>query len=75
MNKGTEPTGVLLASGEAIYTEEELKAIADYVVENDIYVVASVLGHKDVNTTRRHYAATNEELKRNARNSVKLREQ
>lgn len=46
-----------------------------YEEEQDIYLVAEILGHKDVNTTRRHYAATNEELKRNARNSVKLREQ
>lgn len=27
MKKGTEPTGVVLASGEAIYTEEELNAL------------------------------------------------
>ena len=41
----------------------------------DIYVVAAVLGHKDINTTRRHYAATSEEIKRKAAKSVKLREE
>ncbi|MCL1944410.1 MAG: tyrosine-type recombinase/integrase [Firmicutes bacterium] len=39
----------------------------------DIYVVAEVLGHKDVNTTKKHYAQTNEDIKRNAANTVKLR--
>lgn len=41
----------------------------------DIYVVAAVLGHKDINTTRKHYAATSEEIKRKAAKSVKLREE
>ncbi len=40
----------------------------------DIYVVATVLGHKDINTTRRHYAATSDELKRKAAKTVKLRD-
>ena len=40
----------------------------------DIYAVAEVLGHKDVNTTRKHYAAQSEEIKRAALNSVKLRD-
>ncbi len=40
----------------------------------DIYVVAAVLGHKDINTTRRHYAATSEDIKRRAARSVKLRD-
>jgi site-specific recombinase XerD len=41
---------------------------------NDIYLVADVLGHKDVNTTRKHYAAQDEERRRNAANKVQLRE-
>lgn len=41
----------------------------------DIYVVATVLGHKDINTTRRHYAATSDDLKRKAANTVKLRDE
>lgn len=40
----------------------------------DIYVVADVLGHKDINTTRRHYAATSDDIKRRAVKSVKLRD-
>ena len=40
----------------------------------DIYLVADVLGHKDVNTTRKHYAAQEEERRRRAANAVKLRE-
>ena len=40
---------------------------------NDIYVVAEVLGHKDVNTTKRHYAAINEQIKREASQHVNLR--
>lgn len=40
----------------------------------DIYVVADVLGHKDINTTRRHYAATSDDIRRKAAKSVKLRD-
>ena len=39
----------------------------------DIYVVADVLGHKDVNTTKRHYAAITEDIRRNAATKVNLR--
>ena len=45
-----------------------------YRESNDIYLVADVLGHKDVNTTRRHYAAQADERRRSAANKVKLRE-
>lgn len=44
-----------------------------YNATNDIYLVASVLGHKDVNTTRKHYADIYDETKKEARNAVKLR--
>lgn len=44
-----------------------------YQESKDIYLVADVLGHKDVNTTRKHYAEIVEENKRQARNIVKLR--
>lgn len=44
-----------------------------YRETNDIYVVADVLGHKDVNTTRKHYAAISEDIKRTASTKVKLR--
>ncbi len=46
-----------------------------YHETNDIYVVADVLGHKDVNTTRKHYAAMSDDIRRRASTKVKLREQ
>lgn len=49
--------------GTALYKETE-----------DIYLVADVLGHSDVNTTRRHYAAQADERRRMAAKAVKLRE-
>ena len=33
-----------------------------YRETGDIYLVADVLGHKDVNTTRKHYAAIDEDV-------------
>lgn len=45
-----------------------------YRETGDIYLVADVLGHKDVNTTRRHYAALEDERRKSAANVVKLRE-
>ncbi|MDO4291984.1 MAG: tyrosine-type recombinase/integrase [Eubacteriales bacterium] len=45
-----------------------------YQETGDIYLVADVLGHKDVNTTRKHYAAMKDENKRKAARTVKLRE-
>ena len=45
-----------------------------YRETGDIYLVADVLGHKDVNTTRRHYAAIEEDRRRGAANIVRLRE-
>ena len=37
-----------------------------YRQTNDIYVVADCLGHKDVNTTKRHYAAITEDIRKKA---------
>lgn len=45
-----------------------------YQETGDIYLVADVLGHKDVNTTRRHYAAMQEENRRRAAKVVRLRD-
>ncbi len=45
-----------------------------YRETNDIYVVADVLGHKDVNTTRKHYAAISDDIRRNAAKKVKFRQ-
>ncbi len=44
-----------------------------YRETGDIYLVADVLGHTDVNTTKKHYAALEDERRRSARNRVKLR--
>ena len=44
-----------------------------YRATGDIYLVADVLGHKDVNTTRKHYAAIEEDRRKSARNIVRLR--
>lgn len=45
-----------------------------YQETGDIYLVADVLGHSDVNTTRKHYAAMEDQRRRSARNAVRLRE-
>lgn len=45
-----------------------------YRETGDIYLVADVLGHKDVNTTRKHYAAIEEDRRRSAAKYVHLRE-
>lgn len=45
-----------------------------YRETGDIYLVADVLGHKDVNTTKKHYAAIEDSRRRSAAGKVKLRE-
>lgn len=45
-----------------------------YQETGDIYLVADVLGHKDVNTTRKHYAALEDNRRRQAAKAVQLRE-
>lgn len=44
-----------------------------YRETGDIYAVADFLGHKDVNTTRKHYAAIGEDSRKNAAKLVKIR--
>lgn len=44
-----------------------------YQQTGDIYLVAEVLGHNDVNTTRKHYAAMDDDQKRSAADAVTLR--
>ena len=44
-----------------------------YQQTGDIYLVADVLGHKDVNTTKKHYAAMSEENRQRAAKAVKIR--
>ena len=43
-----------------------------YRQTGDIYLVAEVLGHNDVNTTRKHYAALDDDKKRQAASAVQL---
>lgn len=45
-----------------------------YRETGDIYLVADVLGHKDVNTTKKHYAQIEDERRRKAARIIKLRE-
>ena len=46
-----------------------------YHETGDIYLVADVLGHSDVNTTRRHYAAMTDDRRREAARRVRLRDE
>lgn len=43
-----------------------------YRETGDIYIVADVLGHKDVNTTKRHYAAIDESRRKSVANMINL---
>ena len=62
-NKKITPHKLRSTYGTALYKET-----------GDIYLVADVLGHKDVNTTKKHYAAIDENRRRKAADAVKLRE-
>ena len=44
-----------------------------YHATQDIYIVADVLGHRDVNTTKKHYAAISDDIRRSASKAVSLR--
>lgn len=46
-----------------------------YNETGDIYIVADVLGHRDVNTTKKHYAAISEENRRRVANIIQLRDE
>lgn len=43
-----------------------------YRETHDIYIVADVLGHKDVNTTKKHYAAINEDMRKSVADIIKI---
>lgn len=45
-----------------------------YNETGDIYIVADVLGHRDVNTTKKHYAAITEDNRKSVADAVKLRQ-
>jgi len=44
-----------------------------YKTTGDIYVVADCLGHKDVNTTKKHYAALTDDIRKRAAQAVTLK--
>lgn len=62
-NKKITPHKLRSTYGTALYRET-----------GDIYLVADVLGHNDVNTTKKHYAAIDDDRRRKAANAVQLRE-
>ena len=62
-NKKNTPHKLRSTYGTSLYKET-----------GDIYLVADVLGHKDVNTTKKHYAAIDDNRRRKAASAVKLRE-
>ena len=62
-NKKITPHKLRSTYGTALYKET-----------GDIYLVADVLGHRDVNTTKKHYAAIDDHRRRQAADAVKLRE-
>lgn len=43
-----------------------------YRQTKDIYIVADVLGHKDVNTTKKHYAAISEDMRKSVAEKIKI---
>ena len=43
-----------------------------YRETGDIYVVADVLGHKDINTTKKHYAAISEDIRKAAATQTRV---
>lgn len=43
-----------------------------YKETRDIYIVADILGHKDVNTTKKHYAAISEDMRKAVADKVKI---
>ncbi len=62
-NKKITPHKLRSTYGTALYKET-----------GDIYLVADVLGHKDVNTTRKHYADIDDSRRKMAAGAVRLRE-
>ena len=52
--------------------DKEYMLAKRYQETGDIYLVADVLGHADVNTTRKHYAAMSDANKRKAARAVPL---
>lgn len=62
-NKKITPHGLRRSYGTALYEDT-----------SDIYLVSSALGHRDINTTKKHYAAMDENRKRSILSKFHLRE-
>ena len=45
-----------------------------YRETGDIYIVADYLGHKDINTTKKHYAAVSDDMRKTAIKTVSLKD-
>ena len=62
----------LCATGKNIGPHKLRSTFATHLYKEtgDIFLVAENLGHSDVNTTKKHYAAMEDERKKNARNLV-----
>ena len=63
-NKKITPHKLRSTYGTALYRQT-----------GDIYLVAEVLGHKDVNTTKKHYAQMDNENRRRAANIVQIKKE
>ena len=61
-NKKITPHKLRSTYGTALYKET-----------GDIYLVADVLGHKDVNTTKKHYAEMTNDNRKRAANIVSIK--
>ena len=55
-------------------TLDDIDTLCTRIETGDIYLVADVLGHRDVNTTKKHYAAMDDARRRKAATAVHLRE-
>ena len=60
-NKKSTPHKLRSTFGTQIYNET-----------GDIYLTAELLGHEDINTTKKHYASMDNEKLKNAANIIKL---
>ena len=45
-----------------------------YRETGDIYIVADYLGHKDINTTKKHYAAVSDDMRKSAIKTISLKD-
>ena len=73
LDAGVQPL-FIRGNGPVWHFEDRLDPAALYQETGDIYLVADVLGHSDVGTTRKHYAAIKDQNRRKAAQTIRLRE-